>query len=112
MADTLVKPIMVGPAAVGVSQVPGKQTNQPVQRKIVSPLSQQPTTMISPVRPNFAAKREIDTELAEIERAWGIYRSTNSREAVYIYPVQGSQSRYAMATSRLCAEEIPGGASP
>ena len=37
------------------------------------------------VKPVLVVKPDIDTELAEIRRAWRTYQSTNSRVAVYIY---------------------------
>jgi hypothetical protein len=55
--------------------------HQPVQRRRIGQPTLQPQ---SPAKPK-AATSEIEAELAEIKRAWGIYRSTNSREAVYIY---------------------------
>ena len=85
MADTLVKPIELAVPAGKVGQGPAKQTNQPVQRTIVGPLSLHPTLRVSPAKPNLTAKPDIDTELAEIRRAWRAYQSTNSRVAVYIY---------------------------
>jgi hypothetical protein len=34
---------------------------------------------------SFSVKPNIEAELAEIRTAWRIYRSTNTREAVYLY---------------------------
>ena len=85
MPDTLVRPIERAKATIEVSPRPAKQTNQPVRRRIVGPLSLHRTTRISPAKPNLAAKPDIDVELGEVRKAFRIYRSTNSRDAVYIY---------------------------
>ncbi len=85
MADTLVKPIEMAVPAVNVGQEPAKRPNQSVQRKIVRPLSLYPSSRILPAKPTLAAKPDLETELAEVRKAWRIYRSTNGRDAVYIY---------------------------
>jgi hypothetical protein len=85
VADTLVKPIELAMPAGEVAQRPSKPTIQPVQRRIVGPLRLPPSLRISPARPVLVVKPDIATELAEIRKAWRIYRSTNSRDAVYIY---------------------------
>jgi len=85
MADTLVKLIEMVPSTAAVGDGPAKQTNQPVQRRLVGPLSPRPTTRSSIVKPSFTAKPNLEAELAETRRAFRIYRSTNSREAVYVY---------------------------
>jgi hypothetical protein len=46
-----------------------------VRQKIVGPVSKPPLNPIS----------SIEAELAEVRRAWARYRSTNGRDAVYIY---------------------------
>jgi hypothetical protein len=84
VADTLVKLIEMVPSTAAVGDGPTKQTNQPVQRRLVGPLSPRPTTRSSIVKPDLP-KSDIDAELAEVRKAWRTYRSTNSREAVYIY---------------------------
>jgi hypothetical protein len=85
MADTFVKPTGMAPSAAAVGEGPAKQTNQPVQRRLVGPLSPRPTTRIHIAKPSFTAKPNLEAELAEVRKAWRTYRSTNSREAVYIY---------------------------
>jgi hypothetical protein len=85
MTDTLVKPIELTVPAGAVGQKSVKPKNQAVQRTIVGPPSLHPFPRISPAKPNVAAKPDIQTELAEIKRAWRAYQSTNSRVAVYIY---------------------------
>jgi hypothetical protein len=73
VADTLMKPIELAVPAGEVGQGPAKQTNQTVQRKIVGPLSPHAIRRISIAKPKPTAKPDIDTELAEIRRAWRIY---------------------------------------
>jgi hypothetical protein len=85
MADTLVKHIGMAPSTAGVGERPAKQTNQPVQRRLVGQLSPRPTTRIHIAKPSFAAKPNLEAELAKVRKAWRTYRSTNSRQAVYIY---------------------------
>jgi hypothetical protein len=85
VADTLVKPIELAVPAGEVGQESVKQKNLSVQRTIVGPLRLHPFPRTSPAKPNLAAKSDIQTELAEIRRAWRAYQSTNSRVAVYIY---------------------------
>ena len=85
MANTLVKPIELAVPAGEIGQGPAKQTNQTVQRKIVGPPSPHAIRRISIAKPKLTAKPDIDTELAEIRRAWRAYQSHNSRIAVYIY---------------------------
>ncbi len=85
MADTFVRPIEMAVPAVDAGQEPAKRPNQSVQRKIVRPLSLYPSARILPAKPTLAAKRDLETELAEVRKAWRIYRSTNGRNAVYIY---------------------------
>jgi hypothetical protein len=80
MANTLMKPIELAVPAGEVGQGAAKQTNQTVQRKIVGPLSPHAIA-----KPKLTAKPDIETELAEIRRAWRAYQSHNSRIAVYIY---------------------------
>jgi hypothetical protein len=85
VADALMKPIELAVPAGEVGQGPAKQTNQTVQRKIVGPLSPLAIWRISIAKPKLTAKPDIDTELAEIRRAWRPYQSHNSRDAVYTY---------------------------
>ena len=85
MANTLVKPIELAVPVGEVGQGPAKQTNQTVQRKIVGPLSPHAIRRISIAKPKLTAKPDIDTELAEIRRAWRAYQTHNSRDAVYTY---------------------------
>ena len=85
MADSLMKPIELAVPAGEVGQGPAKQTNQPVQRTIVGPLSPHALRRISIAQSNLTVKPNIKTELAEIRRAFRAYQSHNSRVAVYIY---------------------------
>ncbi len=57
----------------------------PIERKTVSPFGSQqsgsePIGKVPPL-----TKPVLEVELAEMDRAWRKYRSTNSRDAVYIY---------------------------
>jgi hypothetical protein len=85
VADTLVKPIELALPAGGVRQESVKQKNQAVQRTIVGPLSLDPPARYPIAQSSFSVKPNIEVELAEIRTAWRIYRSTNTREAVYLY---------------------------
>ena len=112
VADTLMKPIELAVPAGEVGQGPAKQTNQTVQRKIVGPLSPLAIWRISIAKPKLTAKPDIDTELAEIRRAWRPYQSHNSRDAVYTYLSKVFRSGNPMATSRLCTQERSSCSSP
>jgi hypothetical protein len=85
VADALGKPIETAVSAVQFSERQAKQTNQTVQRRIVGPLSPHAIIRISIAKPKLTAKPDIDTELAEMRRAWRAYQSHNSRDAVYTY---------------------------
>jgi hypothetical protein len=85
MANTLVKPIELAVPAGEVGQGPAKQPNQAVQRRIVGPLSLYPSARKPIAQPSFGERPNIEIELAEVKTAWRSYRSTNSRDAVYIY---------------------------
>jgi hypothetical protein len=85
VADAHVKRIEVVPLTAAVGDGPTIQTTQPVRRIIVGPPSLHLALRVSPAKPNLAAKPDIDTEFAEIDKAWRKYRSTNSRNAVYIH---------------------------
>ena len=56
-----------------------------VRQKIVSPVNRCPAVNEQLSRPTLNPISSIEAELAEIKRAWRIYQSTNSRDAVYIY---------------------------
>ena len=85
MADTLVKPIELAVPAGEVGQESAKQTNQPVQRKIVGPLSLHPSARISLAKPILTAKPDIDIELAEIGQSLASISVNQQPRAVYIY---------------------------
>jgi hypothetical protein len=84
VAEIIVKPIEIVPSTVAVGDGPAPQTAQPVQRRIVGPLSPRPATKKLIAKPTVL-EPGISVELGEIRRAWRTYRSTNSRDAVYIY---------------------------
>jgi len=85
VADTLVKPVEAVPSTAAVGNGPAQQTTQLVQRGVVRPLSPRPTTRIHTAKPFLPEQPGIETELAEVRKAWRVYRGTNSRDAVYIY---------------------------
>jgi hypothetical protein len=85
VADTLVKPVEAVPSTAAVGNGPAQQTTQLVQRGVVRPLSARPTTRIHTAKPFLPEQPGIETELAEVRKAWRVYRGTNSRDAVYIY---------------------------
>ena len=85
MPDTLVRPIEKATPTIEVNRRPARQTNQPVRRRIVGPLSLHRTTRIPIAKPNLVTKPGIETELAEVRKAFRIYQSTNNRTSVYIY---------------------------
>ena len=60
-------------------------TSPLVRQKIVSPVSRY-TAVNEPIStPTLNSVSNVEAELAEIKRAWQIYQSTNSRDAIYIY---------------------------
>jgi hypothetical protein len=71
-----VKLIEMVPSTAAVGDGPAKQTNQPVQRRLVGPLSPRPTTRILIAKPSFTAKPNLEAEFAELRKAFRIYRST------------------------------------
>ena len=85
MADSLVKPLQTVPLTAAVGDGPAQQTTQLVQRGVVRPLSPRPTTRIHAAKAFLPEQPGIETELAEVRKAWRVYRGTNSRDAVYIY---------------------------
>ncbi len=85
MADTLVKPVEAVPSTAAVGDGPAQQTTQLVQRGVVRPLSPRPTTRIHTGIGFLPEQTGIETELAEVRKAWRVYQGTNSRDAVYIY---------------------------
>jgi hypothetical protein len=74
-----------------ISATKSKALTSPlVRQKIVSPVSRCPAVKNAlgnkPIsRPTLISISSIETELAEVRSAWARYRSTNSRDAVYIY---------------------------
>jgi hypothetical protein len=60
-------------------------TSPLVRQKIVSPVSRYPAVNKPILKPTSNPISSIEAELAEIRRAWERYRSTNSRDAIYIY---------------------------
>jgi hypothetical protein len=56
-----------------------------VRQKIVSPVSRY-TAVNEPIStPTLNSVSNVEAEMAEVRNAWVTYRSTNSRDAIYIY---------------------------
>ncbi len=85
MADSLVKPVEMVPSTAVVGDRSAQQTTRLVQRRVVRPLSPRLTTRIPTGKAFLPEQPGIETELAEVREAWRVYRSTNNRDAVYIY---------------------------
>ena len=89
MEEIIGKPI--DPSASGaVANSPLKPTIPPIRERIRGPLSPYPLVknafVKKPIsRPTLNPISSIETELAEVRSAWEGYRSTNGRDAVYIY---------------------------
>ena len=64
---------------------PTVPTRPLVRQKIVGPVSRYPAVNERISRPTLNSVSSIEAELAEVRSAWARYRSTNSRDAVYIY---------------------------
>ena len=102
---------------VAVANSPLKPTIPPIRERILGPLSRYPLVKNALVkkpisRPTLNPVSSIEAELAEVRSAWARYRSTNSRDAVYIYLESVFAARYAMAAPQLRGEEFSGGPSP
>jgi len=129
MEDTIKQIELIDPvASAGSVDGPPIQANQPAQRKILRPLSQQPlakkpTIPTRPLvrrplvkkpitKPTPKAIADIEGDLGEPKKAWERYRSTNGRDAVYFY----LEAVFAVVTrwqQLNCAiKKISGGSSP
>ena len=116
MEDILGKPIDLS-ASGAVANSPLRQTIRPIRQRTRGPLSPYPLVKNALVKkpiskPTLNPVSSIEAELAEVRSAWARYRSTNSRDAVYIYLAVRFRSRHAMAASQLRGEEFSGGPSP
>jgi hypothetical protein len=56
-----------------------------VRQKIVSPVSRYPAVDEPISTPTLNSVSSVEAELAEVRNAWATYRSTNGRDAIYIY---------------------------
>jgi hypothetical protein len=91
MEDIVIaNPIDPSVSGGAVANSPPKAPIPPIRERILGPSSQYPLvknvlvkTAIS--RPTQNRDFSIDAELASLRKAWEQYRSTNSRDAVYIY---------------------------
>ena len=89
MEDILGKPIDLS-ASGAVANSPLRQTIRPIRQRTRGPISPYPLVkhalVKKPVwRPTLNRVFSIETELAEVRSAWANYRSTNGRDAIYIY---------------------------
>ena len=90
MQEVIGKPIDPSASGGAVANSPPKPTNPPIRQRIRGPSSQYPLVKNVLVkkaisRPTQNRVSSIDAELASLRKAWAQYRSTNSRDAVYIY---------------------------
>ena len=116
MEDILGKPIDLS-ASGAVANSPLRQTIRPIRQRIRGQLSQYPLVKNALVkkpisRPTLNPVSSIGAELAEVRSAWARYRSTNGRDAIYIYLDVRFRGRHAMAAPQLRGEEFSGGSSP
>ncbi len=70
-------------ATVKIPAAPATQA--PAAKRMVGPFGSGESGNKPPVKPPVPTNSPLEIELAEIRRAWRKYRSTNSRDAVYIY---------------------------
>jgi hypothetical protein len=91
MDDIIGKPF--DPSATGraVANSPPKPTSPPIRERILGPVSTYPlvknvlVTKTISMPATITPVSSIEGELAEIKRAWRIYQTTNSRDAIYLY---------------------------
>ena len=68
-----------------LAKKPTVPTRPLVRQKIVGPVSRYPVVEEQVSKPPLNPISSIEAELADVRRAWERYRSTNGRNAVYIY---------------------------
>jgi hypothetical protein len=86
MQEVIGKPIDPSASGGAVANSPPKPTNPPIRQRILGQGSQYPLLKNASVsKPLLHPVSGIETELAEMDRAWRKYRSINDRDAVYIY---------------------------
>ncbi len=71
--------------AVQISEAPPIPIRAPAAKRAVCPFGSGKSGNKPVAKPNPANNSPLEIELAEMDRAWRKYRSTNSRDAVYIY---------------------------
>jgi hypothetical protein len=89
---------------------PTVQTRPLVRRKIVGPVSRYPAVNERISTPTQNSVSSVEAELAEVRNAWATYRSTNSRDAIYIYLT--AVFRVVTRWQRLRGKEFSNGPSP
>ena len=90
MENIMGKPLYPSASGGAVGSSPLKPTNPPIRERILGPFIRYPAVKNAlgnkPIsRPTLISVSSIEAELAEVRSAWGQYRSTNSRDAVYGY---------------------------
>jgi len=85
MENSIVKPINPIASAGSIGDGPPKPTHRVLPEKTIAPFSRYPSVKKPISRPTPRPSADIDIELAEVTRAWRIYRTTNGRDAVYIF---------------------------
>ena len=85
MENSIAKPINPITSAGLISNDPPKPTHRALPEKTVAPFSRYPSVKKPISRPIPRRSADIDIELAEVTRAWRVYRATNGRDAVYIF---------------------------
>jgi hypothetical protein len=84
MEDTLIGK-QTDRSASGVANGPLKPTSLPIRQRTRGPLSPYPAVNKPILKPTPNPISSMEAELAEVRNAWARYRTTNSRDAVYIY---------------------------
>ena len=90
MENIIGKPLDPSASGGAVGSSPLKPTNPPIRERILGPFSRYPAVKNALVnkpisRPTLISVSSIEAELAEVRSAWARYRSTNGRDAIYIY---------------------------
>ena len=93
MEDIIAKPTDPSASGGAVVNSPPQPTTTSIRQRILGPLSRYPQARSALVektvsRPPYSALNSvssIEAELAKVRNAWARYRTTNSRNAVYIY---------------------------
>jgi len=85
MENSIAKPIDRIASAGLIGDDPPKPTHRTLPEKTVAPFNRYPSVKKPISRPTPSRNADIDIELAEVTRAWRVYRATIGRDAVYIF---------------------------